>query len=64
MRTSHPDADLACRPRLQGTWSCRSTVGKTKFDDVEFESREWNDYDEDGGQPVGITELEGRWVRA
>ncbi|CAO1637663.1 unnamed protein product [Parajaminaea phylloscopi] len=49
----------------EGTWSCSSTVSKAKFEDVEFdENREWTDYDEKGGEPVGITELEGRWVRA
>ncbi|CAO1633420.1 unnamed protein product [Jaminaea pallidilutea] len=48
-----------------GTWKCKATSGNTTFDDVEFdESSEWTDYDEGAGEPVGITELEGKWVRS
>ncbi|CAO1626293.1 unnamed protein product [Sympodiomycopsis kandeliae] len=48
----------------EGTWSCSSTESKTKFEEVEFDSNEWTDYDENGNVPVSIMELEGRWVKA
>ncbi|CAH1248344.1 CXXC motif containing zinc binding protein-like [Branchiostoma lanceolatum] len=35
-----------------------------KFDEVELTEGEWMDYDENAQEPVGITELEHRFVKA
>lgn len=64
-RVSTDILQSSSRLDLQGTWKCKATSGNTTFDDVEFdESSEWTDYDEGAGEPVGITELEGKWVRS
>ncbi|KAF8710463.1 hypothetical protein RHS03_02201, partial [Rhizoctonia solani] len=48
----------------RGVWTCKGAESGTIFPEVPLDEREWTDYDEKKACPVGIMEIESKWVRA
>ncbi|XP_050430556.1 CXXC motif containing zinc binding protein [Adelges cooleyi] len=43
-------------------FKCRGIESNTPFEDINLEEREWVDYDEKAGHPVGIYELQHKLI--
>ncbi|PVF98322.1 DUF866-domain-containing protein [Serendipita vermifera] len=46
-----------------GIWRCVGVESGTVFSEVDL-GEEWTDYDEKGGVPVSIMNIESKWTRA
>jgi hypothetical protein len=53
---------VAFQPR--NGWTAKGVESGTVFDDVDLSEGEWADYDEKAEEPVSISEIEAKFVKA